>query len=293
MINLNWLKTFCTLVEIGHFTRTANVLFMTQSGVSQQIKKLEQQLDMQLMIREGKSFILTDAGLQMYKEGLALVQATEVLEQRVKKDEAFSGRVSVSSPGSIGLELYPFLLDLQKTHPQLLIAHAFAPNKGIEKDVQMRHVDVGIMTQPSSFDDVICEAIGQESLVLVTHRSIETINWDVLMQLGFISHPDASHHCNVLLSKNFVQFEHVGQFVEKGFSNQISLILEPVSRGFGFSVLPVYAANAFANQVSIRIHHLNVAVTETLYLCRHAKVTQSQRAAFISQQIIAYLAQSK
>ncbi|WP_227664755.1 LysR family transcriptional regulator [Marinobacter litoralis] len=34
MINTTWLRTFCTLVEVGHFTRTAERLHMTQSGVS-------------------------------------------------------------------------------------------------------------------------------------------------------------------------------------------------------------------------------------------------------------------
>lgn len=62
MINQVWLKTFCTLVEVGHFTKTAEKLFMTQSGVSQHIKKLELQLDVALLNRDGKSFILTDSG---------------------------------------------------------------------------------------------------------------------------------------------------------------------------------------------------------------------------------------
>ena len=44
MINPTWLNTFCTLVEVNHFTQTAERLFMTQSGVSQHIKKLEQQV---------------------------------------------------------------------------------------------------------------------------------------------------------------------------------------------------------------------------------------------------------
>ncbi|WP_338063630.1 LysR family transcriptional regulator [Marinobacter flavimaris] len=32
MINTAWLRTFCTLVEVGHFTRTGERLHMTQSG---------------------------------------------------------------------------------------------------------------------------------------------------------------------------------------------------------------------------------------------------------------------
>ena len=48
MINVTWLRTFCTLAEVGHFTRTAERLYMTQSGVSQHIRKLEEQLDTDL-----------------------------------------------------------------------------------------------------------------------------------------------------------------------------------------------------------------------------------------------------
>ena len=69
MINPTWLKTFCTLADIGHFTQTAEVLFMTQSGVSQHIQKLENQLDTLLLIRNGKSFSLTDAGMKLHQQG--------------------------------------------------------------------------------------------------------------------------------------------------------------------------------------------------------------------------------
>ncbi len=62
MINSSWLKTFCTLVQVGHFTHTAEKLYMTQSGVSQHIKKLEQYLKVELLVRSGKTFTVTEAG---------------------------------------------------------------------------------------------------------------------------------------------------------------------------------------------------------------------------------------
>ena len=68
MMNITWLRTFCALVEIGHFTRTAEHLHMTQSGVSQHIHKLEAQLELALLIRQGKQFSLTDAGQRLYTE---------------------------------------------------------------------------------------------------------------------------------------------------------------------------------------------------------------------------------
>ena len=95
MINQVWLKTFCTLAEVGHFTQTAAKLFMTQSGVSQHINKLEQQLDVPLLIRDGKSFSLTDAGHQLYQKGLELLKSCEELESLIKHDEAYEGKIKI------------------------------------------------------------------------------------------------------------------------------------------------------------------------------------------------------
>jgi len=69
MINQQWLHTFITLVEVGHFTQTAEKLYMTQPGVSQHIKKIEEQVGVPLLNRQGKKFELTRAGETLYQFG--------------------------------------------------------------------------------------------------------------------------------------------------------------------------------------------------------------------------------
>ncbi|MFT6430170.1 MAG: DNA-binding transcriptional LysR family regulator [Halopseudomonas sp.] len=49
-------------------------------------------------------------------------------------------------------------------------------------------------------------------------------------------------------------------------TGQISLILEPVSMGLGFTVLPAYAVDAFQHFELVRSHRLPNPVSETLYL---------------------------
>lgn len=66
MLNPLWLKTFITLIETGHFTRTAERLFMTQPGVSQHIKKLEQACGHPLIERNNKSFEITQQGKMLF-----------------------------------------------------------------------------------------------------------------------------------------------------------------------------------------------------------------------------------
>ncbi|MFT4748103.1 MAG: DNA-binding transcriptional LysR family regulator [Congregibacter sp.] len=289
MINQVLLNTFCTLVDVGHFTRTAEKLFMTQSGVSQHIKKLEKQLDSQLLIRQGKTFSLTAAGYQLHQKGLELLRASDDLETLIKQDEAYVGRVKIASPGSVGLKLYSHLLDLQQHHPELVIDYRFAPNKSIQQALADRTLDLALITELSNNSSLLSEKIAEEPLVLVTSNKVQSVNWKTLIKLGFISHPDAEHHGKQLLSINFSAFEHVEQFQCKGFSNQISLILDPVSRGFGFTVLPLFAVKAYLPQNTIKIHPLKVSVSENLYLCVNRHSIMSNRTKYIKSVIIDYL----
>lgn len=291
MINIVWLKTFCTLAEIGHFTKTAEVLFMTQSGVSQQIKKLEQQLNTPLLVREGKSFSLTDAGVKLHRQGNNLLQTSAELEDSIKQDDPYIGTIKIATPGSIGLKMYPFMLDIQQQHRRLAIDYKFAPNNNIEQDLVERKIDLGLMTELSKAPNIISQKISVEPLVLVTSNKITKVNWQQLLSLGFIGHPDGEHHAQLLLSKNFGEFEHISQFDHKGFSNQISLILEPVSRGLGFTVLPLHAACAFYKQNKITVHRLNTSVNETLYLCQNHHSLENKRSKYIKSSIINVMAQ--
>lgn len=267
MINIIWLRTFCTLVEVGHFTRTAERLNMTQSGVSQHICKLERQLGTELLIRHGKQFSLAEAGERLYAEAPGILQALSNLQLQVSEDPPHEGRVRVMSPGSVGLKLYPKLLALQSRYPKLTIDYRFAPNADVENAIVASSADIGFMTAKSTLVDVQCTAVAEEPLLLVTPASVETPDWYTLMRLGFIAHPDGNHHANLLLGANYPQFQHSNLFPHKGFSNQIGLILEPVSLGLGFTVLPAHAVEAFHRPKQIRAHPLANPMSETLYLC--------------------------
>jgi DNA-binding transcriptional LysR family regulator len=291
MINHTFLKTFCTLVNVGHFTRTAEKLFMTQSGVSQHIKKLEKQLDSPLLIREGKSFSLTAAGYQLHQKGLELLRASDELEALVRQDEAYVGRVKIASPGSVGLKLYSHLLDLQQVQPDLVIDYRFAPNKSIQQALADRTLDLGLITELTNNSSLLSQKIAEEPLVLVTSNKVKSVNWQTLIELGFISHPDAEHHSRQLLSMNFTAFEHIEQFRCKGFSNQISLILDPVNRGLGFTVLPLFAVKAYVHQELIKIHKLEISVSENLYLCVNRHSLLSNRTKSIKTVICDYLSE--
>ncbi|MDP5131056.1 MAG: LysR family transcriptional regulator [Paraglaciecola sp.] len=277
MINPIWLRTFSTLVAEGHFTRTAERLHMTQSGVSQHIHKLEEFFNTPLLIREGKQFYLSDAGERLHGEAKALLVSMAKIEQLVAADPAFEGLVRIKSPGSIGLKLYKHLLALQQQHPKLVIDYRFAPNREIEHSLSTNTIDLGFMTALPTSAEVVSQALTSEPLLLVTPAEIEQVSWAVLATLGFINHPDGAHHANQLLKNNFAEFNHIDEVKQSGFSNQISLILEPVSLGLGFTVLPAYAVDAFHQAHLIKSFRLPKPASETIYLCSPRRKVMPER----------------
>lgn len=289
MINPVFLQTFCALVDTGHFTRTAEKLHMTQSGVSQHIKKLEAHFNQALLLREGKRFTLTHAGETLYREAQATLLSLQLLDETLASDSPYAGNIRLLSPGSVGLKLYPQLLTWQQQHPNLQIDYRFAPNKDISDAVMQQRADIGLTTAQLQPEELRYQAISSENLCLVTPSNITHPDWKALLSLGFIGHPDGAHHATLLLSRNFSQFEHVAQLPVNGFSNQVGLILEPVARGLGFTVLPQHAVNAFAQQDQIRAHYLANPVSETLYLCQKRHYQPAKRITEVLAQLPGWL----
>ena len=265
MINPIWLRTFVTLANTQHFTRTAELLFMTQSGVSQHIKKLEQQLEISLIERHHHAFELTEAGQRLLLTASDLVEQLESLPQWISEDPDDRGEVRVMSPGSVGLKLYDALLTLQMDVPDLVIDYRFAPNADIEARVTDKQGDIGLMTQAPVTEGLQFTQLSEEHLLLITPPMAHDIDFSTLQGLGFIDHPDGYHHGNLLLSQNFSEFSHMSEFKKRGFSNQINLILEPVKRGLGFTVLPEFAVEQSQGGESFNIHRLPQPVAEPIY----------------------------
>ncbi|MDO6706023.1 LysR family transcriptional regulator [Photobacterium sp. 1_MG-2023] len=61
-MDIDALRSFLAFVETGSFTRAAKQTFRTQSAISMQMKKLEQELDQTLFLREGRQLVLTHDG---------------------------------------------------------------------------------------------------------------------------------------------------------------------------------------------------------------------------------------
>ena len=279
MTNPQWLRSFSVLAELGNFTRTAEHLDITQAAVSQHIRRLEDELG-PLLIRRPRSVELTPAGLSLLAYCNEVKQADKRLKLNLSGADKTAGEISLITPGSVGLALYPALLDLQTNHPNLSIRHRFAPDPEVLQSVLANQYELGLVTLKPDDARITADYFGEEPLELVIPAGHTIKDWEDLQSLGFINHPDGKAMADRLLSRLFAGQGHINDIPIHGFINQISLILEPVSRGLGFTVIPRHARQAFAKQDQIHALEWGDAVVETLWLIHRAEWPLSKRAAF-------------
>ena len=147
MVNILWFKTFLTLTALKNFTRTAEVLCMTQLGVSQHIRKLENYYGVALLERGEKFFELTASGEQVRQFAEDLFEKAQILEQHISEDSPHQGVCRISSPGALAMRLYPNICQIQQQYPLLTIYYEVAPNHRILNELLNNHIEVGLITQ--------------------------------------------------------------------------------------------------------------------------------------------------
>ncbi len=284
MTNPHWLRSFKALVETGSFTRAAIRLGLTQAAVSQHVGHLEDEFG-PLLIRRPRQVELTPAGEALLDYCDEMDRADKRLKLCLSDATVDSGEISLITPGSVGLALYPLLLALQHQHRGLVIRHRFAPDPEARDAVLNKQYELGLVTLRPDDARLAATPFVEEPLELVAPAGVEVESWEDLERLGFIDHPDGQAMATRLLARRFPGNPGLRALPFHGFTNQIALILEPVARGLGFTVIPRHARQAFARPDAIQVIACGAQVVDTLWLIHRSEWPLSARAGWILDQL--------
>ncbi|WP_404417749.1 LysR family transcriptional regulator [Marinospirillum sp.] len=276
MFNAVFFKTFITLVETGSFTQTAGQLGMTQPGVSQHVRKLEEYFSLPLLARTGKRFELTEAGRQVYDYALRLFAEHEQFRHALEQELVEGGECRCSSIETFGVLFYPFALGYLKNHPRLRLHMTFSNNQQAIEEVLSRQVDLALVSSIQKHPELSCELYLQESLAVIVPADFQGNSFQDLLSLGFISHQEGQEQARKLLAANFPgEFRGLHQLTRRSEVNQVHLALDAVARGLGFSILPRSVWEASPWQQQTREWYLD---EETLWPVYRVRRRQEQLA---------------
>jgi LysR family transcriptional regulator, nitrogen assimilation regulatory protein len=122
-INLRQLRYFIKVVDVGNITRAAEALHVAQPSLGLQMKLLEQELGVELLLRHSRGVEPTDVGKLVYQKASDVVQRVDAIKREIKPERAADGkRIVLGFPPSTMKLLGPDILAEATVHaPELAI----------------------------------------------------------------------------------------------------------------------------------------------------------------------------
>ena len=107
-MDIKQLRYFLTIVEEGQISAAAKRLHMAQPPLSQQLKTLENELEIVLIERTNKSFKLTDAGKMLSRRAEQILELVKTTENEIKDiGEGRKGTLTIGTIASLGASIIP------------------------------------------------------------------------------------------------------------------------------------------------------------------------------------------
>ena len=171
-MNTDNIEVFLRTVAIGNFSKAADELGYTQSGISHIITSFEKELGISLLTRDRSGVQLTEDGKKLYPYLLNLYRDREELTHVVNELHGLeSGRVRIGALSSIERNLLPPIIKyFQDRHPNIQFDLPCGSETEIEKWVHEGRVDFGLIRFPS--------ATGLREIPLLRERILAVLSPD-------------------------------------------------------------------------------------------------------------------
>ena len=175
MMELRSLRYFVMVAEERHFHRAAERLHIAQPPLSQQIKKLEQELHTPLFVRTTRSVELTDAGRVLLVEARRVLAAASRATSAVRHAASGElGTVRIGFVSSAALNLVPrILLAVQRRWQRLDLQLVEATTEEQLESLRDGRLDIGIARELRDADDgdLTVATLFEEPLVVAVHET--------------------------------------------------------------------------------------------------------------------------
>lgn len=137
------LRYFVTLADVLHFTKASEACYVTQSGLSQQIKKLEEELGMPLFLRTGKKIQLTEAGTVFLKHAKRVMEDVESGKQAIDDlNILIGGELRIGVTYIFGLLVLPVVELFAKKYPDLKIIVEYGSTEPLQNKLLQNELDL-------------------------------------------------------------------------------------------------------------------------------------------------------
>lgn len=149
-MQLKLIRYAITVAQFGNFTKAAEYLYISQPALSQAIRRLENDLEIEIFNRERNQVTLTPAGKILVQEGEKLLEIEDRLHQQLevfRRQENHTLTVG-AAPSYQKYYLSGLLSTFKSLYPQTKIDLRDGFSRGLCEDILNGQVDIGLVCEP-------------------------------------------------------------------------------------------------------------------------------------------------
>lgn len=225
------LTYFIEVAATGNISRAAERLGISQPSLSLAVKRLEESLGVELLIRGKSGVNLTRAGEQFVNKARALLDTWEKLRtDTVRSTSELAGSYSVGCHPSVALYTLPYTLtSMFAEHPNLDIKLMHGLSRQITDAVIGFKIDFGLVVNPTEHPDLVIKTLANDVVTIwmppaPTKQQMNTLIYD----------PDLLQCQHIIrqLKRKGIVFERTVT------SGNLEVICSLVASGLGVGILP-------------------------------------------------------
>ncbi|MFH3940038.1 LysR family transcriptional regulator [Acinetobacter nosocomialis] len=242
--NLKQITSFLQVVDSGSFTKAAEILGLSRSMVSIDIKQLEKQLNTSLLIRNTRNIALTEIGQHFYEDFKQIqLQIDEAFERSQHLGTSITGTLRFSSTNEFGQRfILPLLPEFCRLYPHIRLQYSF--NSSLE-DLVTEKLDLVIRLGNLKNSSLKTRKIGEYPIYLVAtpqfikDHPIENIS--DLANVPWIGHSLLNWQDSQYILQNSLGEQYSLPFVRSQYeSNSVTVIHQMALSSLGVAICPAW-----------------------------------------------------
>lgn len=268
------LKVFCTVAETKSFSKTSEIIHLTQPAVSLQIQALEELYETKLFDRSSGSITLTPAGEILYKYAKQILSLyAEAAKEISKITGLIKGCVKVGAGTTVGNYILPAIaVDFKKKHPKIRISVSIGNSKKVLEMLNAGMIDFGIISEMPGKSKFSVEPLISDELCVICssehplskYKSVSI--YDVIKEPFVIREEGSSTRVIIekFLAEHGISVSDLHIVLILGSTGSIK---EAVERGIGVSVASKWAIRKEISCGNLKILNLKEGkITRDFYI---------------------------
>ncbi|WP_445486812.1 LysR family transcriptional regulator [Niallia sp. 03133] len=237
-VEINLLKTFIVAAKNKNFRKTSDELFLSQPAITKQIRKLEENLNVPLFDRTGKTICLTEAGYSFLPYAKEIVTKYEQgLDDFESWKQGYKRKLIIAAAPQIASSILPSILrSFMDENPDIEVLVNVLSSFEIGEEISAGKADIGLSRIEPVQTNIDCRVIHKDPVLLVGPAEEKEFPLDeknVLQKYRLITHNHPAYWNSLL---NDIKRSYPAVRLLK--VNQMEVTKRFIEAGLGISYLP-------------------------------------------------------